>query len=72
MDIFCSKGETLVSGLCECDLELEPFEGVKFWSQQGETLTTKGQGKTGRYMMGNHRVRRKTVSKTVMAQELSL
>ena len=48
-----SKGETPVDDLCECDLQLKPSEGVTLWSQQGETLTVKGQGKIGRYMMGN-------------------
>ena len=45
MDIFCSKRETAVDALCECDLQLEPSEGVKLWSQQGETLTMKDREK---------------------------
>ena len=53
MENFCSKRETPVDDFCECDLQLEPFVGVTFWSQQGETLTMKGRGKIGRYVMGN-------------------
>ena len=45
MENVCSKRETPVDDFCECDLQLEPFVGVTFWSQQGETLTMKGRGK---------------------------
>ena len=53
MEIICSQRETPVDDVCECDLQLEHSEGVTLWCQQGETPTMKGQGKIGRYMMGN-------------------